>query len=124
MSAKSKRRMTAVEFEALRPYLTSISVDRLNAAKACMVDGRTMPSVAADYNWTRQSVNECIGIVWKAFERYHESQKTTANAGTLLPPGWEQVMLIAPSHLIAKFRAEIAEASTEKFATEPKIDKK
>lgn len=34
-------------------------------------------------------------------------------AGALLPPGWEQVTLIAPSHLIAKFRGEIAQASPQ-----------
>ena len=36
-----------------------------------------------------------------------------ANAGALLPPGWEQVTLIAPVNLIGKFRREIAEAASE-----------
>jgi hypothetical protein len=109
---KVKRRMTAAEFEAVRPLL-NISADRCEAAKAALVDGKTLASIAEVYGWSRQAVNDAVGIVWNTLERYHESQRATANAGALLPPGWEQVTLIAPSSLIAKFRAEIAATSTE-----------
>jgi hypothetical protein len=58
-------------------------------------------------------VHECVNAVWKAFERYHASQAAAAKSSALLPPGWEQVTLIAPSSLIAKFRLDIAEAAGE-----------
>lgn len=109
---KSKRRMTAAEFEEVRPLL-KISADRCEAARAALVDGKTLASIASVYGWTRQAVNDAVGIVWATLGRYHESQRASANAGTLLPPGWERVTIIAPSRLIAKFRAEIAESSTE-----------
>jgi len=60
---------------------------------------------------------------YSAAASYHQSQRAAANAGALLPPGWEQAILIAPSHLIAKFRGEIAEASPPPIK-KPKAAKK
>lgn len=107
---KAKRRMTGTEFEALRPLL-KISDDRVEAARLALVDGQTLQGVANLYGWSRQAVGDAVKVVWKTFEKYHESQRAAASAGTLMPPGWEQVTLIAPTSLIAKFRAEIADAA-------------
>ena len=52
-----------------------------------------------------------IDGILSTLESYHQSQRAAANSGALLLPGWEQVILIAPSHLIARFRGAIAEAS-------------
>lgn len=104
--------MTAAEFEALRPLL-NISDDRVTAARAVLVDSLTYQAVGDQFGWTRQAVGDAVGIVWRTLERYHESQKATANAGLSLPDGWEQVTLIAPSYLIPKFRGEIAEATQQ-----------
>lgn len=109
---RSKRRMTAAEFEAVRPLL-NISDDRVTAARAVLVDSLTYQAVGDQFGWTRQAVGDAVGIVWRTLERYHESQKATANAGLSLPDGWEQVTLIAPSYLIPKFRGEIAEATQQ-----------
>lgn len=110
-----KRRMAAAEFEAVRPLLR-ISEDRINAARAALVDGDTLQAVATVYGWSRQAVGDAVDAVWRAYEMYQESQRAAANAGALLPPGWEQVTLIAPSSLIAKFRAEIAQAAPPPIA--------
>lgn len=107
---KAKRRMTGAEFEALRPLL-KISDERVQAARLALVDGQTLQGVANLYGWSRQAVGDAVKVVWKTFERYHESQRAAASAGALMPPGWEQVTLIAPTALIAKFRAEIADAA-------------
>lgn len=112
VTPRIRRRMTASEFEAVRP-LVNISEDRFAAARAALVEGKTFKSIGQIYQWTPQSVNDAVGIVWAALERYQESQRVTANAGTLLPPGWEQVTLIAPSHLVAKWRAEIAKEALQ-----------
>ncbi|MDQ1817808.1 TrfB-related DNA-binding protein [Massilia sp. CCM 9210] len=106
---KVKRRMSSPEFDALRPWLTGrISEDRINAARAVLVDNAKHREVAAIHGWTRQAVNDAISAVWRAHERDLESKKTTANAGALLPPGWELVSLIAPSWMIPLFREAIA----------------
>lgn len=122
---RAKRRMTAAEFEAVRPLL-KISDDRINAARSALVDGDTLQAVAEVYGWSRQAVGDAVNAVWRTYELYHESQRAAANAGALLPPGWEQVTLIAPSSLIAKFRAEIAQAapSTDKASAKKSRNKK
>lgn len=107
--ARTKRRMTAAEFDAVRPLLPNIREDRCAAARAALVDGETLAVVAARYGWSRQAINGLVNTFYEGLTRYHEAQRATANAGVLLPPGWEQVTLIAPSSLIDKFRAEIAE---------------
>lgn len=110
--ARPKRRMTAADFDAIRPLLPNIREDRCAAARAALVDGETLADVAEKFGWSRQAVNTLVNTFCDALTRYHEAQRTTANAGILLPPGWEQVTLIAPSQLIDKFRAEIAELAS------------
>lgn len=113
-----KRRMAASEFEAVRPLL-NISDERIEAARLALVEGRTLQAVGDQFGWSRQAVGDAVSAVWKKLEDYRESQRVTANAGALLPPGWEQVTLIAPSHLIEKFRGEIALASPQPQRKKP-----
>jgi predicted DNA-binding protein YlxM (UPF0122 family) len=107
---RSKRRMTAAEFEAVLPLL-KISDDRISAARAVLVDDLTYQTVADQFGWTRQAVGDIVNVVWGTLERYRESQKAAENAGVSLPEGWERVTLIAPSYLVDKFRDEIAQVS-------------
>lgn len=109
---KAKRRISAAEFEAIRPFL-KLSDDRVESARAALVDGQTLQSLGDRFGWSRQSVGDAVSAVWRTVERYHQAQRAAANTGVLLPPGWEQVTLIAPSYLIDRFRAEIAEASPQ-----------
>jgi hypothetical protein len=109
---RSKKRMTAVEFEALRPLL-KISDDRMAAARTVLVDGLTYQAAGDRFGWKRQAAGDAVDVVWRTLQRYHESQKAAVNTGTSLPDGWEQVTLIAPSYLIPKFRGEIAEATQQ-----------
>ena len=110
---KASRRMTAAAFDAVRPLL-KISEDRISAARAVLVDGQTLQATATRFGWTsRNTVFECVNAVWKVSEKYRAAQAAAARAATLLPPGWEQVTLIAPSALIARFRLEIAEAAKQ-----------
>lgn len=106
------RQLTASEFAAIMPLLR-ISEDRKDAARLALVDGVTWKVIADKYGWSRQAVGSTITTVWRTVENYREAQKTEANSGALLPPGWEQVTLIAPSHLIAQFRREIATVASQ-----------
>ncbi len=105
--ASSRRRVTAAEFDAIRPLLR-ISQDRIDAARAALVDGLTQQAIATPYGWSRQAVNDAVTVVWNTLGKYRASQSNSANSGVLLPPGWELVTLIAPTCLIEKFRSEIA----------------
>jgi hypothetical protein len=102
--------MTAAEFQSIRPLL-KLSDERIEAARAALVDGETLQAVGDRYGWTRQAAGDAVSAVWRTLESYREGQQAAASAGTLLPPGWEQVTLIAPSHLIERFRNEIAQAA-------------
>ena len=82
-------------------------------AKAYIVEGRTMPAIGEAFGCSRQAVNDAVTTVWRKIETYRESQRTEAAGNVLLPPGWESVTLIAPSHLVSKFRLEIAQAAKE-----------
>ena len=106
----STRQLTASEFAAIVPLLR-ISENRIEAARLVLVEGVTWQAIAEKYGWSRQAVGGTVNAVWRMVEKYRESQRTAANAGALLPPGWEQVTLIAPSHLIAQFRRDIAAAA-------------
>lgn len=110
--ARPKRRMNAADFEAILPLLPNIREDRCAAARETLVDGETVVAVAEKYGWSRQAMNTLVNIFCDALTRYHEAQRASSNASVLLPPGWEQVTLIAPTQLINKFRAEIAELAS------------
>lgn len=106
--ARDKRRMTAADFDAVRPLLKNVSKERGDAARSALVDGETLAVIAERHGCSRQAINNVVTTFWDKLTDYHQAQRATANAGVLLPPGWEQVTLIAPSALIEKFRAEIA----------------
>jgi hypothetical protein len=107
---RDKRRMTANEFEALRP-LMSISKDRQDAARMALVDGQTLQGIGNIYKLTRQAVGSSVSAVWKVYERWQESQRAAAAASEAIPEGWERITIIAPSELIAKFRSEVTQAA-------------
>ena len=107
MSTRSKRRSTEAEFNSVIPLL-SISKDRISAAKKVMVEGKPFQSVADEYGLSRQSIDGSVTAVWATIQKYREAQSATLNDGLIMPPGWEQVTLVAPKRLIDKFRLEIA----------------
>ena len=119
-----KRRLSGSEFDAVRPLL-GISDERIEAARSAMVDGDGLQTIGDRYGWSKQSVGDAVAVVWKAFERYREAQQIEAQTKTLIPAGWEQVTLVAPVELVARFRAELAQIPMPKTAkkAKPKTNK-
>jgi hypothetical protein len=111
VSTRTKRKTTEKEFNSVIPLL-SISPDRISAAKKVMVEGRTLQSVADEYGLSRQSIDGSITAVWSTIQKYREAQRATLTVELIMPPGWEQVTLVAPKQLIDKFRLEL-ESATE-----------
>ena len=71
----AKRKMSAPDFDAVRPLL-KISEARIDAARAVLVDGKTLQAVATAHGWkARQSVSDCVDAVCEAFERWKQSQE-------------------------------------------------
>lgn len=109
---RSKKRLTAVEFDMLRPFL-KMTEDRIAAARAMMVDGLSGRDAAAPHGWVRQNATDAANLVWRAYEDYQVAREREEDDAALMPPGWARVTLIAPIELIARFRDEIAEASVQ-----------
>jgi hypothetical protein len=94
--------------------------DRINAARAALVDNETLESIAKPYGWNKQAVGTAVNTVWTIFQRVKESLRV-AEAGGIsyaerspdLPKGWSRVVLDAPDRLIEKFKREIEEAKRE-----------
>lgn len=111
MTRNTTKRMTAAEFEAVRPLLSNISKERIEAARLALVDGQSLQGIATIYGWTRQAMHQTVGAVWGHFEKYSDARRAETLAGPQLqlPPGWEQVTLVAPSVMVAQFREQLAQ---------------
>jgi len=114
--------MTAAEFESVRPHL-NMTEDRINAARAALVENETLESIAQPYGWNKQAVGTAVNTVWTIFQRVKESLRVAEAGGVsyaepspALPKGWSRVVLDAPDRLIEKFKREIEEAKRERDA--------
>lgn len=104
---RPKRRMSAIEFDAIQVLLPGISKKRCAVARAALVDGETLAVVGNRFNCSRQAVNTLVNIFCDGLARFHEAQRAMNAVELAPPPGWECATLVAPSHLINKLRAEI-----------------
>jgi hypothetical protein len=106
-----KRRLTQAEFDTIRP-LIRMTPERVESARLVLVDGMTYEAAGrlrpGPKPYTRQAVGDAVGIVLRVHESYLATQEVADHAGKVLPPGWEAVTLVAPSALIAEFRARVA----------------
>jgi len=114
-----KKRMTAAEFDIVLPHL-NMTDDRINAARAALVENQTLESIAQPYGWNKQAVGTAVNTVWTIFQRVQESLRIAEAAKIQptekvpdLPDGWSRVVLDAPDYLIERFKAEIEEAKRE-----------
>lgn len=73
-----RHRLTGHEFDALRPLLTSISQERIEAARSAMVDGSTLQSIATRYGWTKPAVSKCVAVVWAQHEKFTAARAKAA----------------------------------------------
>lgn len=103
---RALRRLSAAEFDMLRPYMRRMKDTRIEAARSVLVDGLSWKDVADVQGTSRQSVGDVVGRVWSMWEKHQETQLAAENL--VLPPGWERVTLVAPSYMIDHFRALIA----------------
>lgn len=116
-ATRIKRRMTAAEFEATRPFLT-MKPARVEGARLALVEGLTLAAAAErvtkEFGYeslSRQAVGEAATMFWEEFQKVAGAQATLASEDADVPAGWEKVTLVAPPELVAKFREEIAKVA-------------
>ena len=95
---KQFRRLSAAEFEIIRPMMRRMKKERIEAAQMVLVDGLSWREVADKFGTTRQSVGDVVTQVWRKWETHQETQLVSDNL--VMPPGWERVTLIAPSYVV------------------------
>ncbi|MNP45874.1 hypothetical protein D3C76_1398340 [compost metagenome] len=79
--AKS-RVLSAVEFDALRPFLKNMAENRIEAARLVLVDQAKYEDAAAACGLASpQAVTICIKSVWAYHERLQEAQQALADKG-------------------------------------------
>ena len=110
----SKRRVTAEEFDSVLPQL-GFAPAKIEAVRKAMVDGVPGVEVAREYRLAPQSLSISMARVWKLLgkavakaEAVEVEEESSVLGGLVLPPGWQQVTLIAPASMIEKIRADIA----------------
>ena len=84
-------RLTAEEFDALRPRLGRTSMDTMEIARAVLVDGMRQSDAATRYGMTRQRIN---GIL-----------RRFAAASQSVPTGWRRVEVWLPPELADQVEA-------------------
>ena len=117
MSFKSQRTVSAIEFDAVLPFLHKMGADRRDAARLVMVEGKSQTEVAEAYGWTRNNVSVIVKLVWNEIMRLRESAKASGaqlplaaadGDAAFLPPGFARATFVAPTELIERWRAELA----------------
>lgn len=103
-----RRRLTAAEFEAVRPLL-NLAEHRIDAAYAALVNDEVLQQIADRHGYkSRQAVNDAINAVWATFQAYKVAQQAEIAAlNSNLPDGWEIVSIAAPVDLIKEFKAKV-----------------
>lgn len=91
-----RKRLSAAEFDALRPRLARLALGSVDIAREVLVDGRPAPEVAAARGLSRQRV---YGIL-RRFDAAADS----------VPTGWQRVEVWVPPELASEITARAEQA--------------
>lgn len=95
----NQKRLTAAEFDAIRPHLDNLEDKNILAARRILVDGAMQKHIAAELAMTKEAVSAIVKRVWT---RHVESGHR--------PDGWERVEMVLPADLaeVAKTLGDVA----------------
>ena len=87
MTMGIKKRLTASEFEEIRPHLEKRNFEEKNirAIKRVLVDNIMQKETVAELNLTKEAVSSLISRAWKIHVEHGHR-----------PPGWRKVEVILP----------------------------
>lgn len=99
----SRKRLTAGEFEQIRPHLNQRFAEKnVEALERVLVDGRMQKDIARELNLTPEAVS---AMVKRAWDKHVELG--------LRPEGWEVVSVALPPELARHVRAMASEELTK-----------
>ncbi len=107
-----KRQLTPEEFKALRPHLTRMKPQNVDAAYQVLVTGKTQLAMAKELGITQQSVCDAVNAVWRHFQTYYEKK-----TGFKIPADWIKVSAVLPPEM-AEVVTQMERSAREKLMKE------
>lgn len=90
---RGRRRLTARDFDGLRPFLSRMKKRNIDAVREILVDGRTQTAIAKELGISDKAVSRLVRRVWAL----HVEHAAT-------PDGWESLNVTLPADLAAVVR--------------------
>jgi plasmid maintenance system antidote protein VapI len=83
-----KKRLTAQEFETVRPHLKRVKPQNVQAIYEHLVDGRQQTELAEELGITKKAVSQMVSKVWALHIKYGER-----------PDGWTSISVTLPNDM-------------------------
>ncbi|CAE6850899.1 MAG: TrfB-related DNA-binding protein [Burkholderia gladioli] len=83
---RGKKRLTAQEFEAIRPYLSRLKERNVHALQQILVDGRTQTEIAGELGVTNKAVSQMVSKAWQFHIDHGERPNGWTSISVTLPP--------------------------------------
>jgi hypothetical protein len=100
-------RLTPEQWESVLPWLHRFRPDSVVAARAVLVDGKSLREAAEPYGMTRQALHQTVERILAAEDRVRQSKEQGARK--TLPAGWVTVSFDMPERHVPA-AAEFIEA--------------
>jgi FixJ family two-component response regulator len=84
----SKKRLTASEFETIRPYLERFEEKNVDAIRRVLVEGVMQKVIVEELGLTKEAVSAMVSRAWKAHMEHGER-----------PAGWVKVEVVLPAQM-------------------------
>lgn len=107
-----KRQLTPEEFDSLRPRLTRMKPENVEAAYQVLVAGKTQSAMARDLGVTQQAVLDAVNGVWRHFVTQYEKK-----TGIKYPADWIKVSAVLPPEM-AEVVSQMEKSAREKLMKE------
>jgi hypothetical protein len=101
----TKKRLTADEFDALRPHLQRFDKQNIVAIRRVLVCGDKQKDVAAELNLSKEAMSAMVVRAWKIHLEHGDR-----------PEGWVKVEAVLPPHIaeVVQEMANIARTKARK----------
>ena len=83
---RGNKRLTAQEFEVIRPYLERLKDRNIYAIQEILVEGRAQKNIAVELNLSRETVSQMVGKVWQLHIDRGDRPEGWISIGVTLPP--------------------------------------
>jgi hypothetical protein len=89
---RGKKRLTAQEFETIRPYLSRLKERNIQAIYQILVESRKQTEVADELNVTTKAVSQMVGKAWQFHIERGERPEGWTSVSVTLPPDMAEIV--------------------------------